>query len=384
MNAIVAIKNEASALALTEDELVDVLQCSLYPGAALKSIKMVIGYCKAAGLDPMQKPVHIVPMWDKHSKSMRDVIMPGVGLYRTQAARSNALAGIGEPEFGSTVEFDLGGMKFNAPEWCRVVVRRMLPNGAIGEFAAIEYWIENYATAGKDTTAPNAMWKKRPRGQIAKCFDVKTEVLTTKGFQRFDSVSGQILQVTNDGLAPCDALPFAQDYDGEMIVADGTRLNFSVTPNHDMITTGGKIEAELLYEQATKLGNKFFIPRAPDASNKDIDIADTILQLLGYFLADGSHTGYQQFRIAVSRQYKVEALRGLVLHQRESVKRDAGRIAQANGHEIETQHDKTLFTYDYALIESFVEMLRHAAGQFVVPVQFRPAVGATETGDIGR
>jgi phage recombination protein Bet len=168
-NEIVAVNGSTSLTAMTEEELVDVLQSSLYPGAALKSIKMVIGYCKAANLDPMQKPVHIVPMWDKNAKQMRDVIMPGVGLYRTQAARSNALAGISEPEFGPEKEFTLDSFKFNAPEWCRVVVKRMLSSGAIGEFAAIEYWIENYATAGKDSVQPNAMWKKRPRGQLAKC-----------------------------------------------------------------------------------------------------------------------------------------------------------------------------------------------------------------------
>lgn len=169
MGDLVAIERSTALTAMTEAELVDVLQSSLYPGAALKSIKMVIGYCKAANLDPMQKPVHIVPMWDKNAKAMRDVIMPGVGLYRTQAARSNSLAGIGEPEFGPTVEFPLDGVKFSAPEWCRVVVKRMLSNGSVGEFAAIEYWIENYATAGKDSIQPNAMWKKRPRGQLAKC-----------------------------------------------------------------------------------------------------------------------------------------------------------------------------------------------------------------------
>jgi phage recombination protein Bet len=168
-NEVVAISGSTSLTAMTENELVDVLQSSLYPGAALKSIKMVIGYCKAANLDPMQKPVHIVPMWDKNARQMRDVIMPGVGLYRTQAARSNALAGISEPEFGPVVEFELDGKKFKAPEWARVVVDRLLPNGAIGKFSAVEYWIENYATAGKDSESPNAMWKKRPRGQLGKC-----------------------------------------------------------------------------------------------------------------------------------------------------------------------------------------------------------------------
>lgn len=161
------------ALALSEDEFVDVLQSSLYPGAALGSIKMVISYCKAANLDPLQKPVHIVPMWDKNAKSMRDVIMPGIGLYRTQAARSNALAGIGEPEFGPMIALQLGAANIQVPEWCRVVVKRLMPNGAIADYVAKEYWIENYATAGKDNEAPNTMWKKRARGQLAKCAEAQ-------------------------------------------------------------------------------------------------------------------------------------------------------------------------------------------------------------------
>jgi len=39
------------------------------------------------------------------------------------------------------------------------------------EFTAIEYWKENYAVKGgkEKSVAPNAMWSKRPRGQIAKC-----------------------------------------------------------------------------------------------------------------------------------------------------------------------------------------------------------------------
>ncbi|MGO0084176.1 recombinase RecT, partial [Citrobacter freundii] len=31
----------------------------------------------------------------------------------------------------------------------------------------------NYATGGRDTTAPNAMWKKRPYGQLAKCAEAQ-------------------------------------------------------------------------------------------------------------------------------------------------------------------------------------------------------------------
>lgn len=162
---------QGGALALSDKELIDVLQSSLYPGAAVNSIMMVLGYCKAAGLDPMQKPVHIVPMWDGKAKQMRDVIMPGVGLYRTQAARTGSFAGQTEPEFGPMVTHKLGGFEITFPEWARVTVKKLMSNGIVAEFTAVEYWTENYAVKGgaEKSIAPNAMWAKRPRGQLAKC-----------------------------------------------------------------------------------------------------------------------------------------------------------------------------------------------------------------------
>ncbi len=173
------MKNEITktetGLALSEPELLKVLGSSLYPGAAPESIKLVLGYCKAAGLDPMQKPVHIVPMWDSKSGSMRDVVMPGVNLYRTQAMRGGECAGVSEPEFGPDVDAKIGGQDITHPAWCRVTVKRRLPTGEIVDFTAREFWRENYAVkGGKDKSiAPNAMWSRRPYGQIAKCAEAQ-------------------------------------------------------------------------------------------------------------------------------------------------------------------------------------------------------------------
>lgn len=156
----------------TKDQAVrTALKTSLYPGATDASVDMVLAYCAAAGLDPMQKPVHIVPMWDSKSRVMRDVVMPGIGMYRVQAARSGQFAGISEPEFGPMVTERIGSRNLTFPEWCRVTVRRQLASGHIAEFTAVEYWVENYAIkGGKDQDqSPNAMWSKRVRGQLAKC-----------------------------------------------------------------------------------------------------------------------------------------------------------------------------------------------------------------------
>lgn len=175
MNMPVVSRESPPSLQMDEAELILVLGNSLYPGASNGSIKLVIGYCRASGLDPMQKPVHIVPIWDSKAGGMRDVVMPGIGLYRTQAARSGSYAGVSEPEYGPDKTESIGGVEVTYPEWCRVTVKRLLPSGQIVDFTAVERWKENYAAkGGKDKSiAPNAMWSKRPYGQIAKCAEAQ-------------------------------------------------------------------------------------------------------------------------------------------------------------------------------------------------------------------
>lgn len=179
-NAVSTIPRAAVPATQDEGALIEVLRSSLYPGAREESVKLVLGYCRAAGLDPIQKPVHIVPMRVKVGKDYqwRDTVMPGIGLYRTQAARTGSFAGISEPEFGPTKTLawsdeetgKSGSIEY--PEWCRITVRRLV-QGVIAEFTATEFWIENYATAGRGTNRPNEMWSRRSRGQLAKCCEAQ-------------------------------------------------------------------------------------------------------------------------------------------------------------------------------------------------------------------
>lgn len=202
-------KSALPATQMSETELLNVLRNSLYIGAKDESIKMALAYCTASGLDIMQKPVHLVPMWDAKAKSMRDVVMPGIGLYRTQAARSGAYAGVTEPEFGPDVveTFDEekayeGKIRPAAtvtyPAWCKVIVKRRMPDGQIAEFAATERWKENYATAGKDSKQPNTMWQRRPYAQLAKCAEAQA---LRKAFPEFgaaptaDEMEGKVIDM---------------------------------------------------------------------------------------------------------------------------------------------------------------------------------------------
>lgn len=172
-SAAVAVResSDTRVVPLDEARTIAVLQNSLYPGASEASIRMVLDYCTAAGLDPLLKPVHIVPLWDAKARQMRDVIMPGVNLYRINAARTGECAGISEPEFGPMVSAKLGGEMIEYPEWAKVTVKRVLPSGIVAEFVAKELWIENYAQKGgpEKSPAPNAMWRRRVFGQLGKC-----------------------------------------------------------------------------------------------------------------------------------------------------------------------------------------------------------------------
>ena len=160
-----------------DPDIYSALKNSIYPGAKDESILMVLAHCRAAKLDPMLKPVHIVPMSVKNPISgqyeWRDTIMPGIGLYRIQADRTGKYAGIDDPEFGPMVTETLDGVSITYPDWCKVTVKKILEDGTIGSFSAKEFWIENYAPSKKDTRAPNSMWRRRVRGQIAKCAEAQ-------------------------------------------------------------------------------------------------------------------------------------------------------------------------------------------------------------------
>ncbi len=158
-----------------------VLCNTLYPSSSPESVILAWDYCDARGLDVMMKPIHLVPMSIKNPQTnkyeTRDVPMPGVGLYRIQASRSGDYAGAEEPEFGPpvTTEFNdkyKGKFTLTYPEWCKYTVHKLIGERIVS-FSAKEYWLENYATAGKDSECPNAMWKKRVYAQLAKCTEAQ-------------------------------------------------------------------------------------------------------------------------------------------------------------------------------------------------------------------
>lgn len=170
-----------SNLSAVEPSVYAALKETVYPGAKDESIMMVLNYCKARRLDPIKKPVHLVPMNVKTGRKgqdgkdlyeWRDVVMPGIGLYRIEADRSGQYAGMSEPEFGEDVTETVGNVKLTYPRWCKITVHKYVGDRIVG-FTAKEFWKENYATKGRADQSPNAMWEKRSYGQLAKCAEAQ-------------------------------------------------------------------------------------------------------------------------------------------------------------------------------------------------------------------
>lgn len=213
MNALTTTAQTPNTAIAKMDEgaIIKVLGDSLYPGAKVESIQMVLSYCRAAGLDPMLKPVHIVPMSVKKPGGgqfetvWRDVIMPGIGHYRTQASRSGQYVGKSKPTYGEDVTKRVGNTEITFPKDCTITVYRMV-GGVKCEFTATELWLENYATAGKDKLDPNAMWKKRPYGQLAKVAEAQAlrmgfpELLG--GSNTAEEMEGKAIEEVGDAGAP--------------------------------------------------------------------------------------------------------------------------------------------------------------------------------------
>lgn len=152
---------------------------AIYPNAkTAESVILALSYCRRRNLDPFKRPVHIVPIWTREKNGYVDTIWPGIGELRTTAHRTGQFAGMNRTEFGpdQTEEFqplDKSGRpsgkphRVTFPAWAQVTVQRRVGDHIVNFAGPEVYWLETYAQTRDG--CPNEMWRKRPRGQIAKC-----------------------------------------------------------------------------------------------------------------------------------------------------------------------------------------------------------------------
>lgn len=133
-------------------------------------VMLAVDYCRRRNLDPLKRPVHVVPIWNSALQREVESVWPGIGELRTTAMRTKDYGGMDDAKLGPMVKASLDTVQLEYPEWAQVTLYRL---DRLGRKQAIVgpkvYWRETYATAKRDTLAPNSMWKKRPIGQLVKC-----------------------------------------------------------------------------------------------------------------------------------------------------------------------------------------------------------------------
>lgn len=158
-----------------------VLIDSIWPNAkTIEGVTLAVTYCKRRNLDPLKKPIHIVPIFSKALNREVEGIWPGINEVRTTATRTGIYAGKDAAEFGPNVTETLqhiddrndavkDSMEVTYPEWCRLTVYKIVQGVRCAFVGPKVFWKETYATENRFSNIPNEMWANRKSGQLEKC-----------------------------------------------------------------------------------------------------------------------------------------------------------------------------------------------------------------------
>lgn len=159
---------------------------TVYPSAkTVDGILQAVAYCHERNLDVMKRPVHVVPMYNSALGREVETVWPGIGELRTTATRTGQWAGTDEVLFGPTVsrafqdEAERSGTngkyikKESCPEmefplWAQVTVYKIVQGQRVAFIGPKVLYLEAFAGMS-GLNVPNAMWRKRPFGQLEKC-----------------------------------------------------------------------------------------------------------------------------------------------------------------------------------------------------------------------
>jgi len=145
---------------------------TLYPGSSPASVLLAWDYCQARKLDPLKKPVHIVPMTVKVGNEWvtRDTILPGIYEYRITAHRTGEYLGHDKPIYGPKIT----AFGVEAPESCEFTVYRWNDKAKQKvAYPVTVYFREVCGTKRKSKDNPelvaNGRWERAPVQMLTKC-----------------------------------------------------------------------------------------------------------------------------------------------------------------------------------------------------------------------
>jgi phage recombination protein Bet len=357
------------ATAFGKDQI-DLIKRTIAKGATDDELKLFLAQCERTGLDPFDRQIYFIKRRVKNKKTgtWEEVgqTQTSIDGFRVVAERTGEMDGQDVAWCDETGAWCDVWLKNTPPFAARVIAYRKACSHGFPGIARFDEYVQTFQDGN-----PSGLWGKMPANQLAKCFDEETEVLTSAGFRRFADVrDAQILMVSDGRLVAVSAVPFAQDYSGDMVCFDSDDLNFCVTSNHDMVTTFGKVEARALFATSTMRG-PWRIPRrvARDVVRHSSLLRDTdpLYRLVGFILADGYFRNGRDWAVAVSRPDKIAILRALGAYQQELVQHASGAVAiAASGRAIRSNFDKAVFVYPGELISPILTPEKLVRPEFLV------------------
>lgn len=325
MTNLVQIKNQLAKQIGDDKETLAILLQTTFSGLTEMKAKQAMMEAMMRGFnfqDFLEKNIYAIPFGQGYS------IVTSIDYARKIGMRSGVV-GKSEPFF----EEDKNGNIIS----CKVTIKKKVRE-YVGDYTSKIYFSE-YNT-GKN------LWKFKPRTMIAKCFDKDTEVLTNNGFCKFSKITNeQILQATNKGLVKTKNKPFSLFWTGDIISMDKTDLDFAVTSNHEMVTNKGKIEASELFNKS-KIRPQYYIPKTISFNKNNYKINNNELKLLGILIADGNINNNSNFRVSVSREYKIKFLNSLKYKSKRK-NNCLGSKAVINNRIVKTLKNQTTYSFNY-------------------------------------
>ncbi len=148
---------------------IELMKSTVAKGLSDQEFSLFLSVAQRRGLDPILRQIHAVKRKIKNQDgTYREQmnIQTGIDGYRLIAARTGEYAGSDEPKFEGSEKY---------PKSCSVTVYRIVQGHRVG-YTASAFWDEYFPG---DASTQAFMWKKMPRGQLAKCAEA---LALRKGF----------------------------------------------------------------------------------------------------------------------------------------------------------------------------------------------------------
>ena len=179
---------------------------NVHPKAKNKaSIAMVLSYCEAREIDPMERLINIVNVWDRASGQMVEAVLPSLAFHRVAATNSGAYAGMDQAQFGPDIITTLDGQPVTHPEWCQITLYRMVQGVRCAFPGPRILWMEYYSREEHRSAKPHHHWRDKPWYMLEK---VAESLALRRAFPDHcpDPSAEEMVTVRGDDVEPRESL----------------------------------------------------------------------------------------------------------------------------------------------------------------------------------